>query len=84
MLKGILIAAGSGLAAAVLVTSLVGPAAMAAAPKCKTKANKYVACTDKLKANSPRRSSDVDGRDFLTWQRGPSPTKPGAGQRRSK
>ncbi len=70
MLKVALIAAAGALAVTVLATAVTGPEAMAAAPKCKNKANKYVACTDKLKAKSPRRSSDVDGRDFLTWQRG--------------
>ena len=69
MLKVALIAAAGALAVTVLATAVTGPEAMAAAPKCKNKANKYVACTDKLKAKSPRRSS-VDGRDFLTWQRG--------------
>lgn len=35
-----------------------GPQAIAEAPKCKNKANKYVACTDKLKANTtPRKKS---------------------------
>lgn len=64
------------IAAIVAAPTLQAPAAMAETPKCKTKANKHVACTDKLKATTPRRASDVDGRDFLTWQRGHS-----AGQR---
>ena len=67
MLKGALIAAAGALAVAVFASAVTGPAVMAAAPKCKNKANPYVACTDKLKKKSPRRSS---GRDFLTWQRG--------------
>ncbi len=83
MLKGTLIAAAGAFVAAVLAASLTGPPAIAEAPKCKNKANKYVACTDKLK-ESPRRSSA--GRDFLTWQRGdpPAQKKPAVGHRRSK
>jgi hypothetical protein len=37
MLKDILVAAAGVLAVAVLATAAAGPAAMAAAPKCKTK-----------------------------------------------
>ena len=77
MLKGALIATVVTLAVAVVATAAPGPAAMADAPKCKNKANKYVACTDKLKAVSPRRAPDVDGRDFLIWQRGPLRSKTG-------
>lgn len=45
------------LAAIVAMSALQAPAAMAEAPKCKTKANKYVACTDKLKARTPRKKA---------------------------
>jgi hypothetical protein len=71
MLRLSLIAAGV-LTAFLIAPALTVPQATAAAPKCKTKVNKYVACTDKLKAKSHRRTSDgdVDGRDFLIWQRG--------------
>jgi hypothetical protein len=36
------------------ILAIAGPAAMAVAPKCKSKANPYVACTDKLKPNTRR------------------------------
>jgi len=73
MLKIALITTAGALAVAVFASAAAVPTAMADAPKCKNKANKYVACTDKLRARSPRRASDVDGRDFLVWQRGGSP-----------
>lgn len=67
MLKGALIATALAFAA---IATTQGPAALADAPKCKNKANKHVACTDKLKAKAPRRrSGDVDGRDFLIWRK---------------
>jgi hypothetical protein len=53
MLKLALIAAGA-FAVAVFATAATGPEAMAAAPKCLNKANKYVACTDKLATRKPR------------------------------
>ena len=59
MLKGAFIAAACALA--VVATAVTGPAAMAAAPKCKNKANKYVACIDKLKAKTERKK----GVDYL-------------------
>ena len=57
MLKRGFIVAAAALAAA------TGPAAMAAAPKCLNKANKYVACTDKLKAKPSKsiKASCVSG-----------------------
>jgi hypothetical protein len=55
MLKGAVIAAAGVLAVAVFASAVTGPSAMAAAPKCKNKANKYVACTDKLKAKTQRK-----------------------------
>jgi len=65
MLKGALIAT-----ALAVVAIAQGPTAMADAPKCKNKANKYVACTGMLKSKTPpRRKGDVDGRDFLIWRR---------------
>jgi hypothetical protein len=56
MLKMVLVAAGV-LAATVVTAALPTPAAMAEAPKCKTKANKYVACTDRLRAKAPRKKA---------------------------
>ncbi len=54
MLKSALIAAAGTLAIAAITTVVTGPEA-AAAPKCLNKANKHVACTDKLRAKTPRR-----------------------------
>lgn len=68
MLKSAIVATALAIAA---VAATQVPPALADAPKCKNKANKYVACTDKLKANTPRRKGDVDGRDFLIWKRTP-------------
>jgi hypothetical protein len=45
------------LAAIVAMPALLAPAAVAETPKCKTKANKHVACTDKLKANAARQQA---------------------------
>ncbi len=67
MLRGTAVAAALAIAA---VAAAQSPAALAEAPKCTNKANKHVACTDKLKAKTPRRrGGDVDGRDFLIWKR---------------
>lgn len=54
MSKGALVAAASTLAVAFFATAITGPAAMAAAPKCKSKANQYVACTDRLTSKTRR------------------------------
>jgi hypothetical protein len=54
MLKGALLAAASTFAVAFFATATTGPAAMAAAPKCKSKANQYVACTDRLTSKTRR------------------------------
>jgi hypothetical protein len=81
MLRKLLLAAAAlGTLGLIVTPALVTHQALAEAPKCKNKANKYVACTDKLKAKAPRRASHVDGRDFLVWQRGnrPSASKPRA------
>jgi hypothetical protein len=51
MLKAALVAT-SALVAVVFATAVMGPAAMAATPNCLNKANKYVACTDKLKTKT--------------------------------
>jgi hypothetical protein len=69
MLKGTFIALAGALAVVVATPALVAPEASAEAPKCKNQTNKSVACTDKLKAKSSRRTPDVDGRDFLVWRK---------------
>jgi len=81
MFRKLLFAVAAVGASGLIVTpALVTHQAFAEAPKCKNKANKYVACTDKLKANTPRQASDVEGRDFLVWQKGnrPNASKPRA------
>ena len=45
---------------AVIAIAASGPAAIAAGPKCKTNANPYVACTDRLKAKTQHRRSGID------------------------
>jgi hypothetical protein len=64
MLKAAL-AVASALAVAIFSTA-VSPAAMANPPKCKNKANKYVACTDKLKTSAQRQSGGVGDKDVQT------------------
>ena len=59
------LAVASALAVAVFTTA-VSPAAMANPPKCKNKANKYVACTDKLNTNAQRKSGGVGDKDVQT------------------
>jgi hypothetical protein len=51
MLKSALFATGA-LALSALVTAATGSVAMAVTPNCLNKANKYVACTDKLKTKT--------------------------------
>jgi hypothetical protein len=59
----------AGTLAAVLVgLALHAPAAVAEAPQCKNKANKYVACTDKLRANTPRRAGAKGGNVEFEWK----------------
>ena len=57
MLKGAFIAAAGTLAVAVFATAVAGPAAIAAAPKCKNKWHKYVACIDKLKTKTTQQAA---------------------------
>ena len=69
MLKGAFFVAAGALAVAVFATAVTGPEAMAAAPKCKNKANKYVACTDKLRTKTGQKAAkdkqlDVDSYSF--------------------
>ena len=60
MLKCAPLVAAGALVVAVMAIAVSGPAATAPAPNCKTKANPYVACTDKLKAKTVRkRGADV-------------------------
>jgi hypothetical protein len=60
MLRKLLLAAAALGTLGLIVTPAVTHQALAEAPKCKNKANKYVACTDKLKAKAPRRKSGFD------------------------
>jgi hypothetical protein len=55
MFRSAFIATASALAFAVFASAVTDPAAMAAAPKCKNKANRYVACTDRLRAKTARK-----------------------------
>jgi hypothetical protein len=50
MLKGAVVLLTAAIIAA--TPSLLTPSATAADPKCKNKANQYVACTNKLKAKA--------------------------------
>jgi hypothetical protein len=53
MLKGAAIIAAGVLVIAVLAIAASG-SAIAVAPKCKNKANQYVACTDRLRSTPQR------------------------------
>ncbi len=66
MLKSTLIIAACALAAAVFVSTVAGPLAMAANPKCKNKVNKYVACAEKFKTNAQRKAGGVGDKDVQT------------------
>jgi hypothetical protein len=66
------------LAAIVATPTLLAPPAVAEAPKCKTKANQYVACTDKLKANTARKAAK-DGHldvESYSWGNASAPKRP--------
>lgn len=83
MLKRTFIVLAGALAVALATPAFMAPEAGADTPKCKTKANKYGACTDKLRDKSLPRTPDVDGRDFLVWQKGynrPNANKPKVGK----
>ena len=58
------------IAAIVAAPTLQAPAAMAETPKCKTKANKHVACTDKLKATTARKDAKDRQLDVESWSWG--------------
>jgi hypothetical protein len=47
---------------------------MAAAPKCQNKANKYAACTDRLKANTTGKKTKDKQLDVESWSWGSSST----------
>lgn len=72
------VVAAAGMFALVLSTALTAPA-LALPPGCKAnKVNPYVACTDKFKANTPRRNASFDGfaktpviQGESAWHRGP-------------
>jgi len=51
MLKSVLVATGA-LVLSAFVTAATSSAAMAGTQNCLTKANKYVACTDRLKTKT--------------------------------
>ena len=51
MLKAALVTTSAFIAVA-FVTAMSGSPAMAVTPNCLTKANKYVACTDRLKTKT--------------------------------
>jgi hypothetical protein len=53
MLKGAAVIAAGVLVIAVLAIASSG-SAIAATPKCKSKSNQYVACTDRLRSAPPR------------------------------
>jgi hypothetical protein len=55
MLKTALAATGT-LVLSAFVTAATGSVAMAATPNCLNKANKYVACTDRLKTKTGTRT----------------------------
>jgi len=74
MLKGVFVTASGALAVAVFVSAVAGQSAMAAAPKCQNKANKYAACTDRLKANTTGKKTKDKQLDVESWSWGSSST----------
>ena len=62
MLRKLLIAmAALGTFGVIVATpALVARQALAAGPKCLNKANKYAACTDKVRAKTQRKKSQLD------------------------
>jgi hypothetical protein len=46
--------------------TLVTPQALAETPKCKNKANKYVACTEKLKAKTQTKPAKANTKAIYT------------------
>ena len=70
---GLMAVAAGALAAAIFATVPAGTEAMAAAPKCLNKANKHVACTDKLKAKAPRKKATNYGKVDMDYRPPPKP-----------
>ena len=68
MMKGASVISAGVLVMGILAIAVSGPTAMAVAPKCKDKANPYVACTDKLKPNT-RRARMEYGKIEITYGR---------------
>jgi hypothetical protein len=62
MLRKLLVATAALGTFGVIIASpgVVAPRALAAGPKCLNKANKYVACTDKLASKTQRKKSQFD------------------------
>jgi hypothetical protein len=58
MLKSALVATGA-LVLSAFVTAATGSAAMAVTPNCLNKANKYVACTDRLKTKTGQKANQT-------------------------
>lgn len=56
MLKSVLVASGA-LVLSAFVTAATSSMAMAVTPNCLNKANKYVACTDRLKTKTGQKTS---------------------------
>ena len=68
MSRTVPIALAGTLAAVLAGFALHTSAAVAETPKCKNKANKYVACTDKLRADTPRRAGAKGGNVEFEWK----------------
>jgi hypothetical protein len=58
MLKSVLVATGA-LVLSAFVTTATSSVAMAVTPNCLNKANKYVACTDRLKTKTGQKSNQT-------------------------
>jgi len=77
MLRAAPAVAAGALVAGVFAIAVTGPAAIAAATKCLTKANRVVACTDQLRNNTQVRrlrfhpKLDASGRVEPSARRGP-------------
>jgi hypothetical protein len=64
--------AALGMCSVIMITpAFVAGRALAAAPKCLNKANKYVACTDKLRATPTRKKAKGKPLDVESYQWGP-------------
>lgn len=72
MLRRALLVAAGTLAIAAFTGAATGPEAMAAAPKCLNKANKHVACTDRLKADATGKKAKDKQLEVESWSWGNS------------